>query len=142
MQRAGLLLNSAATAKAVRPVLPAFVAARHVTDFEASLTTLYSQGGTCQPILRVDDLPSRIFVAPLLAAKAVARYLALLKPAQEALGDYNDVVVAEAACRAATPHSLGDAFVLGWLSARRDALAADAAARLKGLAGARQCWKD
>ena len=81
------------------------------------------------------------FVAPLFAAKAVARYLALLKPAQEALGDYNDVVVAEAACRAATPHSVGEAFVLGWLSARRDALAAEAAARLKALAAAPKFWK-
>jgi inorganic triphosphatase YgiF len=81
------------------------------------------------------------FVAPLFRRKAVARYLALLKPAQEALGEFNDVLIAEAACRAATPHTMSDAFVLGWLSARRDALAADAAARLKGLAAAPKFWK-
>ncbi len=81
------------------------------------------------------------FVAPLFAAKAVARYLALLKPAQEALGSYNDVLVAQASCLAAGTHSAGDAFVLGWLSARRDALAASAAARLEALSAAARFWK-
>ena len=50
-------------------------------------------------------------------------------------------MVAEAAGRAAAPHSLGDAFVLGWLSARRDALAAAAAMSLNRLAAAQRCWK-
>ena len=81
------------------------------------------------------------FVAPLFGRKAVARYLALLKPAQEALGEFNDVVLVEAACRAATPHSMSDAFVLGWLCARRDALAADAAHRLRALTAAPRFWK-
>lgn len=81
------------------------------------------------------------FVAPLFAAKAVARYLALLKPAQEALGNYNDVLVAQASCLAAGTHSAGEAFVLGWLSARRDALAASTAARLEALSAAARFWK-
>jgi len=81
------------------------------------------------------------FVAPLFPAKASTRYLALLKPAQDALGDYNDVVLAAAACVAATPHSVGDGFVLGWLSARRDALAAAAATRLKALCAAPKFWQ-
>jgi CHAD domain-containing protein len=81
------------------------------------------------------------FVAPLFAAKAVTRYLALLKPAQEVLGDANDVALAEAACLAAGTHKAGDAFVLGWLSARRGALSASAAARLKVLAAAPRFWK-
>ncbi len=81
------------------------------------------------------------FVAPLFAAKAVSRYLALLKPAQDALGEYNDLVVAEAACLAAAPRDAADAFVLGWLSARREALAASAAARLQALAAAPRFWK-
>ena len=81
------------------------------------------------------------FVAPLFAAKAVTRYLGLLKPAQEALGDANDVALTEAACLAAGTHKAGDAFVLGWLSARRDALSAGAAARLKLLAAAPRFWK-
>jgi len=81
------------------------------------------------------------FVAPLFAAKAVTRYLALLKPAQEVLGDANDVALAEAACLAAGTHDAGDAFVLGWLNARRGALSASAAARLKVLAAAPRFWK-
>lgn len=81
------------------------------------------------------------FLAPLFATKAVARYLALLKPAQEALGSYNDVVVAQASCLTAGTHSAVEAFVLGWLSARRDALAASAAARLEALSVAARFWK-
>lgn len=81
------------------------------------------------------------FVATLFGRKALARYLALLKPAQEALGEFNDVLIAETACRAAAPHSVGDAFVLGWLSARRDALADLAAHRLRALAAAPRFWK-
>ena len=77
----------------------------------------------------------------MFAAKAVTRYLALLKPAQEVLGDANDVALAEAACLAAGTHKAGDAFVLGWLNARRGALSASAAARLKVLAAAPRFWK-
>ena len=74
-------------------------------------------------------------------APAVRRYLARLKPAQEALGDCNDLGVAEAVCRAAPRRSEGDAFVLGWLSARRDALSAIAAAQLQALGEAPRFWK-
>jgi len=81
------------------------------------------------------------FVAPLFAAKDVARYLDLLKPAQESLGDLNDVAVSEAACRAAMVRDSGDAFVLGWLCARREALVASAAARLQAVAAAPRFWK-
>jgi triphosphatase len=81
------------------------------------------------------------FVAPLFAAKALRRYLGLLKPAQELLGDGNDLLLAEAACRAASPHSACDGFVLGWLSARRDALSAQAATRLTALSAAPRFWK-
>ena len=82
------------------------------------------------------------FVAPLFAAKSVAAYLALLKPAQEALGQCNDVALAEAACMAAGAPSPGDAYLLGWLSARRDVLAGTAAKRLKALSAAPRCWKN
>jgi triphosphatase len=81
------------------------------------------------------------FVAPLFPAKAVARYLARLKPAQELLGDYNDVVTAAVACRSSPPYSTSDAFVLGWLSARRAALATSAARHLKALTAAPRFWK-
>jgi inorganic triphosphatase YgiF len=82
------------------------------------------------------------FVAPLFSGKAVARYLALLKPAQDALGDGNDVALALASTAVATPQTLVDAFLLGWLIARRDALAAEAQSRLEALSEARRFWKD
>jgi len=81
------------------------------------------------------------FVAPLFAAKALRRYLALLKPAQEVLGECHDLLLAEAACRAAVPHSVGDGFVLGWLSTRREVLTAQAATRLTALSAAPRFWK-
>ena len=74
--------------------------------------------------------------------KSVSRYLALLKPAQQALGDYNDIVVAQAALHEAVAESESDAFVLGWLTARREALAAAAAVQLLALADARRFWKN
>ena len=81
------------------------------------------------------------FVAPLFAAKSVAAYLALLKPAQEALGQCNDLALTEAAGMAAGARSPGDAYVLGWLGARRDVLSGTAAKRLKALSTAARCWK-
>ena len=81
------------------------------------------------------------FVAPLFRAKAVARYLALLRPAQDALGDYNDLVVAAMQCHAASPQTATDAFVLGWLTARRDLLIERAAASLRALDAAPRFWK-
>ena len=82
------------------------------------------------------------FVAPVFPKKAVSRYLALLKPAQQALGDYNDIVVAQASLREAATRSDSDAFVLGWLTARREALAQAASAQLRRLADASRFWKN
>jgi inorganic triphosphatase YgiF len=81
------------------------------------------------------------FVAPLFRARPVARYLALLRPAQDALGDYNDLLLAEAQCRAAQPLAAADAFMLGWLAARREGLTERAAARLRELDAAPRFWK-
>jgi inorganic triphosphatase YgiF len=81
------------------------------------------------------------FVVPLFRGKAVTRYLALLKAAQDALGDWNDVVLALATFATGAPPTAVGAFQLGWLSARRDALAADALSRLQALSEARRFWK-
>ena len=78
------------------------------------------------------------FVAPLYARKSVSRYLAVLKPAQQSLGDFNDLVVAQAALR---HEDEPEAFVLGWLAARREALEAQAAERLVALTKAPRFWK-
>jgi CHAD domain-containing protein len=81
------------------------------------------------------------FVAPLFRAKAAARYLALLRPVQDALGDYHDLVVADAQCRATPAPTPVDAFVLGWLVARRELLIARAVDRLRALDTAPRFWK-
>lgn len=81
------------------------------------------------------------FLSALYPAKAVARYLKLLRPAQEALGEYNDVLVAEAAFRDLRDADARAWFALGWLSARRaDCLAACARA-LQRLAEAEGYWR-
>jgi hypothetical protein len=64
-----------------------------------------------------------------------------LKPAQDALGDGNDVAMAIANC-GVPPRSIDAAFVLGWLSARQEALAIVAQSRLKALSKAPRFWKD
>ena len=78
------------------------------------------------------------FVAPLYARKPMLRYLAVLKPAQQALGDFNDLVVAQTSLR---NEAAPEAFVLGWLAARREALEAQAAKRLVALTQAPRFWK-
>jgi inorganic triphosphatase YgiF len=81
------------------------------------------------------------FLCALYPAKAVARYLKLLRPAQEALGEYNDVLVAQAAFA-----ELGDSdarawFALGWLSARRAECLAACTRALERLAEADGFWR-
>lgn len=80
-------------------------------------------------------------VAALCPGKAVRRYLERLQRAQEALGTYNDLCVAQQAFRA---HADGDPrawFAVGWLQARRGAQVAEAAKALRRLARAPAFWK-
>lgn len=81
------------------------------------------------------------FVAPLYRGKAVRRYLARLRPAQDALGQYNDLTVAEAAFRGQLERDARAWFALGWLAARRTQLLADAARALEALAKAPSFWR-
>lgn len=69
-------------------------------------------------------------IAALLPGKAMRRYLAGLRPAQEALGDYNDLLVAEAALARDELAEPGHWFARGWLAARREVALSDAAAAL------------
>jgi len=78
--------------------------------------------------------------AGLWPAKAVARLLKRLKPAQERLGEFNDTVVALAHCRALADSDPQAWFAVGWLSARHAALLPVCAAALQHLAGARRPW--
>ncbi|WP_119287959.1 CYTH and CHAD domain-containing protein [Azohydromonas sediminis] len=81
------------------------------------------------------------FVAALYSAKAVARYLKRLRPAQEALGEYNDVLVAEAAFRELVASDPRAWFALGWLAARRAQCLAKCTRALQRLADAEPFWR-
>lgn len=72
--------------------------------------------------------------------KAVKRYLAQLRPAQEALGLYNDLTVAAAVFRGRLEQDPRAWFALGWLAAQRPALLAEAARALAKLPGPRRIW--
>ncbi|MBL8350514.1 MAG: CYTH and CHAD domain-containing protein [Burkholderiaceae bacterium] len=79
--------------------------------------------------------------APLWPAKPVARTLRALAAAQEPLGAYNDTVVAIEHFRRLAERDGRAWFVVGWLSARRDALTAPCAGALARLARQRGFWQ-
>ena len=70
------------------------------------------------------------FVAPLFKGKKVRRYLERLEPAQDALGRYNDDIVALQAYRDAVTTDPRAWFAVGWLNAHQ---AADAHRCMKAL---------
>lgn len=80
------------------------------------------------------------FSAGLFPRRAVKRYLARLRGAQERLGEYNDVCVAEAAYRSLAVSEPRAWFALGWLTARRAAVLAAAANELKSLRKSKAFW--
>lgn len=81
------------------------------------------------------------FTAPLFPAKAVKRYLAPMRAAQEALGTFNDLTVAEQAFHAQVEHDARAWFAVGWLAARRGELLRDCAKALGQLSRAHRFWK-
>ena len=81
------------------------------------------------------------FTAPLFGARRTGRFLDALRPAQDALGVYNDAVVARALFVEAVPHDARAWYALGWLDARRDALARRAHRALVRIADAPAFWK-
>ena len=81
------------------------------------------------------------FTRRLFGAKASARYLQALAALQQRLGELGDAGVASAALQAAPAGDPSVAFALGWLAARREALAADCAPALAGFAAARKPWR-
>jgi len=82
------------------------------------------------------------FVAPLYGRRAAERFLAMLEPAQDALGAHNDAVVAMAVCRASAAHDGGAWFAVGWLAARHADSAAGCRRALEKLADAKPFWRD
>lgn len=82
------------------------------------------------------------FVASLYGEKAVKRYLKALRPAQEALGHYNDVIVAEHAFRERLAEDPRAWFALGWLAGQRMQLLREATQALMVLSKASRFWTD
>ena len=80
------------------------------------------------------------FTASLFRAKKVEAYLAQLKPAQDALGEYNDLVVAEEVFRRLVPAQPQAWFALGWLAAQRAGLLDAAQHRLQKWAKRSGFW--
>ncbi|MFD0668572.1 CYTH and CHAD domain-containing protein [Ramlibacter sp. MAHUQ-53] len=79
--------------------------------------------------------------APLFPGRRLARFLEALAPAQEALGRYNDTLVAVAACADLAPGDETAAFALAWLERRRRRQLARSQAALRDLAQVRPFWE-
>jgi inorganic triphosphatase YgiF len=81
------------------------------------------------------------FVASLYDAKAVEAFLVALRPAQDALGDHHDLMVARDAYQAQLADDPQAWFALGWIAAQRDAAMARCVDQLRRLARARRFWR-
>jgi triphosphatase len=80
------------------------------------------------------------FCSALYPAKAVARYLAALRPAQDALGEAHDLVVARELFQSRLQEDARVWFILGWLAARRPTVLAQCSEALAHIGKARRPW--
>jgi len=81
------------------------------------------------------------FVESLFGGKEMRRFVESLRAVQQALGELGDLVLAGQRYGRESAVDPRDWFAQGWMAARRDALAAQAAAALSGLAGRRPFGK-
>lgn len=81
------------------------------------------------------------FVASLFDADRAARYLARLRPAQDALGDFNDEAVALALYRKVAEQDAGAWFAVGWFTARHPAGARACRKALQKIEAAPRFWR-
>lgn len=81
------------------------------------------------------------FAENLLPARRLRAYRKRLSHLQDLLGQYNDLAVARAYFESAHAGQPGAWFALGWIQARQEALAAQAAAACAQLARAPSFWK-
>ena len=81
------------------------------------------------------------FVAPLYRDEAVERYMKALKPAQDALGEYNDEAMAASFYRELAGDQEEARFAVALLEARRSAEAKACRKALERLADARPFWR-
>lgn len=80
-------------------------------------------------------------VAPMFGAGKARAFVDKLKPAQEALGTYNDEVTALESFRAVAKQDQKALFAVGWLSARRDVDVVACARALRKLSKVRPYWR-
>ena len=81
------------------------------------------------------------FTQSLYGTRAVERYLAPLRAAQERLGEFNDLCVAQAAYRERVATDARAWFALGWLARRRVEVLATCARDLRLLRKTEPFWK-
>ena len=79
-------------------------------------------------------------VAPLFPARKGRDFLAAIKPVQDALGLYNDELMALEAYRSLAERDTAAWFGVGWLTARRAANAAQCQRELEAFAKAKPFW--
>ncbi|MHA3103478.1 CHAD domain-containing protein [Acinetobacter sp. ANC 3791] len=80
------------------------------------------------------------FVSSLYDKKLVRQYLSALSPVQDILGQYNDVLIAEALFKQQVQHHPQAWFALGWLAAHREQLRLESASALQRLQYAKVFW--
>ncbi|MHA3049261.1 CYTH and CHAD domain-containing protein [Acinetobacter sp. ANC 4641] len=80
------------------------------------------------------------FVCSLYDQKQVRQYLKALNPVQDILGQYNDVLIAEALFKQQVQHHPQAWFALGWLAAHREQLRLESALALQQLQHAKIFW--
>lgn len=81
------------------------------------------------------------FCCTLFPAPAVARYLAAVRPAQDALGERQDLLVAQALFEAQLPADPRAWFAVGWLAARRAQAVARCSQTLEAVTQAPRFWR-
>lgn len=81
------------------------------------------------------------FVAPLFPQRRVHEYIARLKPVQEALGAYNDEIMAQGLYGELARTDSGAAFGAQWLASRRRLLALECRRALRKLRDAKPFWE-
>ena len=81
------------------------------------------------------------FCCTLFPATGVARYLAAVRPAQDALGERQDLLVAQSLFEAQLPADPRAWFAVGWLAARRAQTVARCSEALAGVAQAPPLWR-
>lgn len=81
------------------------------------------------------------FCCTLFPAAAVARYLDAVRPAQDALGEWQDLLVAQSLFEAQLPADPRAWFAIGWLSARRAQAVARCGEALARLADEPPFWR-